>query len=94
MVYTEDPPASGVLDALESVDQGLLAVAGVPDRSTPCKDGAHTGGVEPTEVEGRHAVLGVGKEADGGEGGEALRAHALDMGTEGKGGVPPYAQPA
>ena len=94
MVYTKDPPASGILDALESVDQGLLAVAGVPDRSTPCKDGAHTGRVEPTKVESRQAALGVGQEADGSKGGEALRAHALNVGAEGKCGVPPDAQPA
>ena len=44
-------------------------------------------------MDGRHASLSVAKDANGGQGREALGAHALHMGLEGESGVPPNAQP-
>ena len=44
-------------------------------------------------MDGREPSLSVAKDMKGGQGGEALGAHALHMGLEGEGGVPPNAQP-
>ena len=44
-------------------------------------------------MDGRKSALSVAKDAKSSQGGEALGAHALHMGLEGEGGVPPNAQP-
>ena len=44
-------------------------------------------------MDGRKPSLGVAKDAKGGQGREALGAHALHVGLEGESGVPPDAQP-
>ena len=44
-------------------------------------------------MDGRKPSLSVAKDAKGGQGGEALGAHALHMGLEGESRVPPNAQP-